>query len=128
MAPRSTPMTTTVPAGRGAGCEVGATTESLGRTTVLRLHGTLRAATAHAVRELVDDALEASPAVLVLDLADLVAGDDLGLWVLPAMSGDAARRGVRLVVAAPGRPLRLRLRRLGGHALEITDVVPAPAG
>lgn len=89
--------------------------------TVLRVRGTLRVDTAARLRELVSDALDDGPVQLVLDLGDMVAGDDLGLWVLPAMSGDAARRRVPLLVVVPDRALRTRLRCLGGHPLDLTD-------
>lgn len=112
----------------------GAATESLktivesdGRTTVIHLAGSLRCATAPALREAIDAALGDRPDTVVLDLADAHADDELGLWVLPAMVGDAGRQGIDLVIAAPARALRVRLRRLGGRNLEITDTVPAAA-
>jgi anti-anti-sigma regulatory factor len=89
--------------------------------TVLRVRGTLRVDTAARLRELVSDALDDGPTELVLDLGDMVAGDDLGLWVLPAMAGDATRRRVPLLVVVPDRALRTRLRCLGGHPLDLTD-------
>jgi anti-sigma B factor antagonist len=97
------------------------------RTTVIRLVGSLRCATAPFLREAVDAALARRPTTVVLDLADVTADDELGLWVLPAMAGDAGRRGISLVVGAPHRALRVRLRCLGGHPLEIIDVrAPRP--
>ena len=99
-----------------------------GPTTVIRLGGSLRCATAPVLREAVDAALDDRPVTVVLDLAGLRADDELGLWVLPAMAGDAARRGVDLVIAAPDRALRVRLRRLGGHHLNITETVPVTHG
>jgi anti-sigma B factor antagonist len=105
-----------------------ASVDTEGPTTVIRLTGSLRCATAPALREAVDAALEERPATVVLDLAGLRADDELGVWVLPAMAGDAARRGIGLVVAAPDRALRVRLRRLGGHKLEITETVPMTDG
>ena len=99
-----------------------------GPTTVIRLGGSLRCATAPALREAVDAALDGRPVTVVLDLAGLRADDELGLWVLPAMAGDAARRGIDLVIAAPDRALRVRLRRLGGHHLNIAETVPVARG
>jgi anti-anti-sigma factor len=105
-----------------------ASVDTDGATIVIRLAGSLRCATAPALREAVDAALDELPVTVLLDLAGLRADDELGLWVLPAMAGDAARRGIDLVVAAPDRALRGRLRRLGGHQLEITETVPATHG
>lgn len=98
-----------------------------GRTTVIHLAGSLCCATAPALREAIDAALDDRPDTVVLDLADAHAADELGLWVLPAMAGDAGRQGIDLVIAAPARALRVRLRRLGGRKMEITDTVPASA-
>lgn len=102
-----------------------ASSDSDGATTVIHLAGSLRCATAPALREALDAALDQRPATVVVNLAEVRADDELGLWVLPAMAGDAARRGIELVIAAPHRALRVRLRCLGGHHLQITDVVPA---
>jgi hypothetical protein len=62
---------------------------------------------------------------MVIDLAEVTADDDLGLWVVPAVAGDALRRGVRLTVVVPDRHLRARLRLLGARQIEITDSDPA---
>jgi anti-anti-sigma regulatory factor len=118
-APDSRPRSPSVAEG------LSAIVETDGRTTVVRLAGSLRCATASALREAVDAALDERPDTVVLDLADARADDELGLWVLPAMAGDAGRRGIDLVIAAPARALRVRLRRLGGRDLEITETVPA---
>jgi anti-anti-sigma factor len=96
-----------------------------GDTAVIHLAGSLRSATAPTLREEVDGVLDQRPATVVLDLTDITADDELGLWVLPAMAGDAARHGINLIVTAPHRALRVRLRRLGGHHLQITEAVPA---
>jgi anti-anti-sigma regulatory factor len=101
--------------------------ETDGRTTVIHLAGSLCCATAPALRGAIDAALDDRPDTVVLDLANAHAADELGLWVLPAMAGDAGRQGIDLVIAAPARALRVRLRRLGGHHLEITDTVPPAA-
>ena len=102
-----------------------ASSDSDGATTVIHLAGSLRCATAPALREAVDAVLGQRPATIVLNLAELHADDELGLWVLPAMAGDVARHGAELVIAAPYRALRVRLRRLGGHQLDIIENVPA---
>jgi anti-anti-sigma regulatory factor len=126
MTARGAPPTTPVAAARSAGRDpatLSARVERASARTVLRVRGTLRADTAARLRELVSDALDHDPAELVLHLGDVVAGDDLGLWVLPAMAGDAARRGVPLLVVVPARALRVRLRRLGGHPLDLSDAI-----
>jgi anti-anti-sigma regulatory factor len=101
-----------------------ATIENDRLTAVIRLRGSLRYDTAATLRETVDAALATEPTTIVLDLADVVADDDLGLWVVPAAAGHAHRAGVEFVVVAPVRALRLRLRRLGGRPVEITDIPP----
>ncbi|MCD2192173.1 STAS domain-containing protein [Actinomycetospora endophytica] len=88
------------------------------------MRGSLRSATAATLREAVEGALGARPAAVVLDLTAVVADDELGLWVVPAVAGDAARCGIPLTVVAPDRRLRTRLRRLGARHVEITDVIP----
>ncbi len=100
------------------------TVETHRRTTVIRLRGSLRCATAATLRQTVETVLATGPATVVLDLAEVVADDELGLWVLPAMAGDAQRVGVPLVVVAPARDLRSRLRRLGARPIDITDTAP----
>ncbi len=102
-----------------------ATLETDRRTTVIRLRGSLCCATAATLRETVETALATTPARVVLDLTAVVADDELGLWVVPAVAGDAQRGGVQLIVVAPARQLRIRLRRLGGRPIDITDTVPA---
>ena len=104
------------------------TVETDGHTTVIRLVGSLRCATAPVLRESLDAVLEQRPDTVILDLAEVTADDELGLWVLPAMAGDTAHRGIKLLIAAPTRALRVRLRRLGGHHLDITDLPPARSG
>jgi anti-anti-sigma factor len=123
-----------VPAPESRRSRAGVAAESLraivetdGRTTVIHLAGSLCCATAPTLREAIDAALDDRPDTVVLDLADAHAADELGLWVLPAMAGDAGRQGIGLVIAAPARALRVRLRSLGGRHLEITDSVPAAA-
>jgi anti-anti-sigma regulatory factor len=101
-----------------------ATIETNRSTAVIRLRGSLRYDTAATLRETVDAALATEPATVVLDMAAVVADDDLGLWVVPAVAGHAHRGGVDFVVVAPVRALRLRLRRLGGRPVEITDTPP----
>ena len=91
---------------------------------MIRLRGTLRADTAARAREAVAGALATAPAVVVLDMNAVTADDALGLWVLPAVAGNAERGGTRLVIAASSRVLRVRLRRLGVRCLDITDTVP----
>ncbi|WP_018331433.1 STAS domain-containing protein [Actinomycetospora chiangmaiensis] len=93
--------------------------------TVVRLSGGLHAGTARLLRESVEGALDGGPTTVVLDLTDVTADDDLGLWVIPAVAGDAHARGVAFTVVAPKRSLRIRLRRLGGRPFEITDARPA---
>ncbi|MCD2185852.1 STAS domain-containing protein [Actinomycetospora soli] len=90
--------------------------------TVVRLAGGLRAATACVLREAVEGALDDGSAAVVLDLTDVVAEDDLGLWAIPAVAGDAHARGVAFTVVAPKRSLRIRLRRLGGRPFDLTEV------
>ena len=76
------------------------------------------------LREAVESALDGGSTTVVLDLTDVVAEDDLGLWVIPAVAGDAHARGVAFTVVAPRRSLRIRLRRLGARPFDITDVRP----
>lgn len=102
-----------------------ASVDSDGSTAVVHLTGSLRSATAPALRDAVDAVLDQRPATVVLNLTEISADDELGLWVLPAMAGDAARHGIDLLVTAPHRALRVRLRRLGGHHLQITETVPS---
>jgi anti-anti-sigma regulatory factor len=94
-------------------------------TPAIRLRGSLRATTAAALRDAVEIVLACRPAALVIDLAEVTADDDLGVWVVPAVAGDALRRGVRLTVVVPDRHLRARLRLLGARRIEITDSDPA---
>lgn len=125
MAARRVPDSRSRSRAAGAADGLSAVVETDGSTTVIHLAGSLRCATAPTLREAIDAALDERPDTVVLDLADAHADDELGLWVLPAMAGDAGRQGIDLVIAAPARALRVRLRRLGGHHLEITDSVPA---
>ena len=127
MAARRVPDSRPRPRAAGAADGLSAVVETDGRTTVIHLAGSLRSATAPTLREAIDAALDERPDTVVLDLADAHADDELGLWVLPAMAGDAGRQGIDLVIAAPARALRVRLRRLGGRHLEITDTVSAAA-
>jgi anti-anti-sigma regulatory factor len=115
------------PATAGTAEPLRANVETHGRTTVIHLVGSVCCATAPALREAVHAVLAERPVTVVLDLAEVTADDELGLWVLPAMAGDAAQREIALLIAAPTRALRVRLRRLGGHHLEITDTLPAIA-
>lgn len=119
--PRALPRSESAEAAR----TLSATVETHEQTTVIRLSGSVRCATAPVLREALDAVLAERPVTVVLDLAEVTADDELGLWVFPAMAGYAARRGIEMIVAAPGRALRVRLRRLGGHHLEVTDV-PCP--
>ena len=91
---------------------------------MIRLRGSLRSATAATLREAVESALGSGPVAVVLDLTGVRADDELGLWVVPAVAGDAQRCGIPLTVLAPNRNLRTRLRRLGARHVEITDVAP----
>ncbi|HEY2225315.1 STAS domain-containing protein [Actinomycetospora sp.] len=93
-------------------------------TAVIRLRGSLRSGTAATLREAVESALGARPEAVVLDLTAVVADDELGLWAVPAVAGDAERSGIPLTVVAPNRKLRTLLRRLGARYVEITDVAP----
>jgi anti-anti-sigma regulatory factor len=94
-------------------------------TSVIRFRGSLRATTAATLREAVEAVLAARPSAIVIDLSAVTADDELGLWAVPAVAGDAGRCGVQLTVVAPNRNLRTRLRRLGGRYIEITDTDPA---
>jgi anti-anti-sigma factor len=119
------------PDDRGCAAVLGglsATIETDRSTAVIRLRGSLRYDTAATLRETVDAALATEPATVVLDLAAVDADDDLGLWVVPAVAGHAQRGGVEFVVVAPVRALRLRLRRLGGRPVEITDTPHETSG
>lgn len=128
MATRRVPTLDSRRSRAGASAEsLRAIVETDGRTTVIHLAGSLCCATAPTLREAIDAALDDRPDTVVLNLADAHAADELGLWVLPAMAGDAGRQGIDLIIAAPARALRVRLRRLGGRHLEITDTVPAAA-
>jgi anti-sigma B factor antagonist len=128
MATRRVPALDSYRSRAGVAAEIlSAIVETDGRTTVIHLAGSLCCATAPALREAIDAALDDRPDTVVLDLANAHATDELGIWVLPAMAGDAGRQGIDLVIAAPARALRVRLRRLGGRHLEITDTVPAAA-
>lgn len=123
MKPAAPPPGSRARSGGAAGLTTGL--EALPDGVVVRLHGGLRAATACVLREAVEGALDGGPTAVVLDLTDVVAEDDLGLWVIPAVAGDAHARGVAFTVVAPKRTLRIRLRRLGGRPFDITDVRPA---
>lgn len=112
---------------RGSGLVAGglsATVKAHRATAVIQLRGSLSCATAAILRETVEAVLATGPAAVVLDLAAVVADDELGLWVVPAVAGDAQRLGVGLTVVAPERHLRTQLRRLGGRHVEITDTAP----
>jgi len=95
-------------------------------TTVIRFRGSLRATTAATLRKAVEVVLAARPSAILIDLSAVIADDELGLWAVPTVAGDAARCGVQLTVVAPNRNLRTRLRCLGGRNIEITDSDPAP--
>ena len=104
-----------------------AAVETRERGVVLRVCGTLRARSAPTLRDAVTAALrvsEAPPPVVVVDLTTVIADDELGLWVLPAMAGDLERVGSALLITVPARRLRMRLRRLGARHLEITETAP----
>lgn len=93
-------------------------------TAVIRLRGSLHCGTAATLREAVESALSDRPEAVVLDLTAVVADDELGLWAVPTVAGDAERCGIPLTVFVPNRKLRTRLRRLGARHVEITDVAP----
>lgn len=90
---------------------------------MIHLIGSLRCANAPTLHETLDAALEQGPATVVVNRVEVRADDELGLWVLPAMADDAARRGIALVVAGPHRALRVRLRRLA----DTTSRSPTPS-
>ncbi|MDL5158775.1 STAS domain-containing protein [Actinomycetospora termitidis] len=92
--------------------------------TVIRLRGRMRAGTARVLREAVEGVLAAGSTSLVLDLSEVVADDELGLWVVPAVAGEAHDAGVAFTVVAPHRSLRSRLRRLGGRPFDLADTWP----
>jgi hypothetical protein len=83
-----------------------------GTAAVVRLAGTLTFDTAPRVRTHLLKALAAQPVVVVADVADLEAPDDVALTVFPAVARHAAAwPGIPLVLAAPSRRLRAALDR-----------------
>lgn len=108
-------------ADRGAGLDV--TVDDLPHAAVIRLHGGLGSGTVAVLREAVEGVLATGPLAVVLDLTDVVADDELGLWGVPAVAGDAHNRGIGFTVVAPNRTLRSRLRCLGARHVEITDAM-----
>src|SRR5688572_30172369 len=83
-----------------------------GTAAVVRLAGKLTFDTAPRVRTHLLKALAAQPVVVVADVADLEAPDDVALTVFPAVARHAAAwPGIPLVLAAPSRRLRAALDR-----------------
>lgn len=95
------------------------------QVAVLRLTGPLRLAGVPMLRRAVAAALRGPPLTLVIDVAGLVAADEMGLVVFAEVTDTAGRAGVRLVLAAPTPILRERLRQLGARNLEISETVVA---
>ena len=69
-------------------------------TTVIRLRGGLGAGTVAVLREAVEGVLARGPVAVVLDLTDVVADDELGVWVVPAVAEAAGEKQGDLAVTA----------------------------
>lgn len=83
-----------------------------GTAAVVRLAGPLTFDTAPAVRGHLLEAVAAQPMVVVADVTDLEAPDDVTLTLFPAVARHAAAwPGIPLVLAAPSPRLRAALER-----------------
>jgi anti-anti-sigma factor len=90
-----------------------ATVEVHGDTTVVHVAGSLGVHTAPVLRTTVLECLATEPALIVLDVADLRADDDVALTVLPALAQHAAAwPGSSVSMAAAPAPLRSALDRM----------------
>ena len=90
-----------------------ATVEVRGDATVVHVAGSLGVSTAPVLRTTVLECLAAEPALIVLDVAELRAHDDVALTVLPALAQHAAAwPGSAVSMAAAPAPLRSALDRM----------------
>ncbi|MDG6108044.1 ATP-binding protein [Dactylosporangium aurantiacum] len=90
-----------------------ATVEIRGDATVVHLAGSLGVSTASVLRTTVLECLATEPAVIVLDVSELRAHDDVALTVLPALAQHAAAwPGSAVSMAAAPAPLRSALDRM----------------
>ncbi|MEV0135395.1 ATP-binding protein [Dactylosporangium sp. NPDC050688] len=90
-----------------------ATVEIRGDATVVHLAGSLGVSTASVLRTAVLECLAAEPALIVLDVSELRAHDDVALTVLPALAQHAAAwPGSAVSMAAAPAPLRSALDRM----------------
>ena len=82
-------------------------------SVVLHLHGALRLVDAEVLVGRVEALWTEQPRTIILDLAGLTTGDELGVLVLPSLVRRARSLGVGLTLAAPSPVLGDRLRQLG---------------
>ncbi len=95
------------------------------RCSVIHLDGCLSLATASAVSTAVAKELAEGPVGVVIGLADVSLGDELGLNVIPTVARRAERqREIRVVVAAPPECALPRLRR-AAREVDVFDTVSA---
>ena len=90
-----------------------ATVEVRGDATVVHVAGSLGVSTAPVLRTTVLECLATEPALIVLDVAELRAHEDVALTVLPALAQHAAAwPGSAVSMAAAPAPLRSALDRM----------------
>ena len=90
------------------------TLEHIGSVAVVHVTGEIDMATEGQLRRIVDEAMAAEPAALVLDLTDVTFLASAGLHVLVDVQHDATARGIALRVVAERRAVL--------RPLEITGV------
>lgn len=91
--------------------------QGLDSVMTLRVEPPLSLVEAMVMRHKVQGLIARCPTVIVLDVAGLLPADEMGVLVLPAVTRDAAERGIGVVLTNPSRPLRDRLSQLGVHNL-----------
>jgi anti-sigma regulatory factor (Ser/Thr protein kinase) len=90
--------------------------------SVIEIWGELRLDTAHIVLAAGMKELAEEPAGLMLDVAGMELGDELGVTVISTLARRAARDpGIRVVLARPAPALRQQMRRWGTGFVDAFD-------
>jgi anti-sigma B factor antagonist len=94
-----------------------------GRRHVVAVSGEIDLATAPQLRAALDDALDAGPRELCVDLGGTTFMDSTGLHVLFAVNAEAMALGCRLTIVCPPGPVRRLLDVTGyGERLPIVNL------
>jgi anti-anti-sigma regulatory factor len=91
---------------------------------ILRIVGELRLANARRVETAAMKLLAEAPVGLVLDVAELRLGDEMGLLIIPVIARRAEREhGLRVVLTGVPPPVGVRLHQLGVGFIDRFDTV-----